>query len=66
MDDGSDDALLREIAAGHYLPAGSLFARMRALVGDVPRNDLEPPLPDEDDDEAVIIGTRSERAGEQD
>jgi len=42
--------LERDIAAGDLQPAGSLFARMKALVGDA-RVDLDAPLPDEDDDE---------------
>ncbi|MBP2315501.1 hypothetical protein [Azospirillum soli] len=47
-DDGDD--LERDIAAGIYKPAGPLFARMRALVGDA-RGDLDAPLPDEDEPE---------------
>lgn len=42
--------LERDIAAGTLLPAGALFARMTALVGD-DRVDLDAPLPDEDEDE---------------
>lgn len=42
--------LERDIAVGNLQPAGALFARMKALVGDA-RVDLDAPLPDEDDDE---------------
>jgi antitoxin PrlF len=42
--------LERDIATGNLQPAGPLFSRMNAMVGDE-RVDLDAPLPDEDDDE---------------